>query len=126
MAQQSRKRRQTKHRGNAAGMVEVRGRTGRKPADGERRTPPDLDPKARARQQRLDRLNRAPTWRGALNRAAIAAALFGVLMVVIGNPIAQAVALAAVMLLIYIPMSYYTDLWIYNRQQKKKQKAAKT
>ena len=118
---QTRKRRNTKHRGNAAGMVESRGRTGRRLEPGEKAPAAG---KQTAQQRRLNRLNTPPTWRGALNRAGIAAALFGVLMIVIGNPIAQAVALAAVMLLIYIPMSYYTDLWIYNRQQKKK--AAKT
>ena len=36
MAQTKRKRR-TKHRGNAAGAVEARGRTGRKPTEAERR-----------------------------------------------------------------------------------------
>jgi hypothetical protein len=113
---QTRKRRQTKHRGNAAGMVEVRGRTGRKLEDGDRK----VDPKQAARAKRMSRLDTPPTWRGALNRAGIAAALFGVLMIVIGNSVAAAVSLAAVMLLIYIPMSYYTDLWIFNRQQKKK------
>lgn len=113
---QTRKRRQTKHRGNAAGMVESRGRTGRKLEESEKKTPA----KQTAAERRLNRLNTPPTWRGALNRAGIAAALFGVLMIVIGNSIAAAVSLAAVMLLIYIPMSYYTDLWIYNRQQKKK------
>ena len=122
MAQQSRKRRQTKHRGNAAGMVEVRGRTGRKPTDGERRTP-DLDPKARARQQRLDRLNRPPTWRGALNRAAIAAGLFAVAVSIIESP-SVGLPLGAVMLLLYVPMSYYTDLVIFNRRQKKKAASA--
>jgi hypothetical protein len=121
---QTRKRRQTKHRGNAAGKVEVRGRTGRKLEDSEKAK---ADPKQAARQRRQSRLDTPPTWRGALNRAGIAAALFGVLMVVIGNKIAAAVTLAAVMLVIYIPMSYYTDLWIYNRQQKKKAAArAKT
>ena len=118
MAQQSRKRRQTKHRGNAAGMVEVRGRTGRKPTDGERRTQ-DLDPKARARQQRIDRLNRAPTWRGALNRAAIAAGLFAVVVSILESP-SVGLPLGALMLLLYVPMSYYTDLVIFNRRQKKK------
>ena len=73
-----------------------------------------------SRAKRLARMDQPPTWRGALNRAAMAAALFGVLMVVIGNKIAAAVSLAAVMLLIYIPLSYYTDLAIYNRRQKKK------
>ena len=114
---QTRKRRQTKHRGNAAGMVESRGRTGRRPEASERGK---LDPKAEARAKRLARLDQPPSWRGALNRAAIAAALFGVLMIVIGNAISAAVTLAAVMLLIYIPLSYYTDLLIYRRRQKKK------
>ena len=117
---QTRKRRQTKHRGNAAGMVESRGRTGRRPEASERGK---LDPKAEARAKRMARLEAPPTWRGALNRAAIAAALFGVLMVVIDNPISTAVSLAAVMLLIYIPLSYYTDLMIYRRRQNKKAKS---
>src|SRR5829696_2521955 len=117
---QTRKRRQTKHRGNAAGKVESRGRTGRRPEASERGT---SDPKADARAKRLARLDQPPTWRGALNRAAVAAALFGGLMIAIGNAIAAAVSLAAVMLLLYIPLSYYTDMLIYRRRQKKKAEA---
>ena len=113
---QSRKRRQTKHRGNAAGIVEARGRTGRKPTDDERKR----DVKDEARQRRLDRMNRAPTWRGALNRAAIAAGLFVVAVIVLGQAPAAAVSLGALMLLIYVPLSYYTDLVLYNRRQRKK------
>jgi anti-sigma-K factor RskA len=120
MAQQSRKRRQTKHRGNAAGMVETRGRTGRKPTDSEK----PVDRKAAARQARIDRFNRPPTWRGALNRAAIAAVLFVVAVILLGQQPATAVSLGALMLLLYVPMSYYTDLMIYNRRQKKKKAAA--
>ena len=52
---QTRKRRSTKHRGNAAGMVEQRGRTGRKPTEAERK----LSAKEEARQRRLDRLEDA-------------------------------------------------------------------
>jgi hypothetical protein len=114
---QTRKRRNTKHRGNAAGMVESRGRTGRRPEAGER---DKLDPKAEARRKRAERLDNPPTWRGALNRAAIAAVMFGVLLIVIGQNPAAAVSLAAVMLLIYIPMSFYTDMFIYRRRQKTK------
>ena len=33
---QTRRKRQTKHRGNAAGVVESRGRTGRKPTAAEK------------------------------------------------------------------------------------------
>ena len=119
MAQQSRKRRQTKHRGNAAGMVEVRGRTGRKPTETERAKP--LDAKARARQERLDRLNRPPTWRGALNRAALAAIFLAIVAVLIlGQPVATAILMGALALLVYVPLSYSVDSWIYNRRQKKK------
>lgn len=116
MAQQSRKRRQTKHRGNAAGMVESRGRTGRKPTDSERK----LDAKAEARAKRLERLDRPPNWRAALNRAAIAALLFVVAVILLGQKPATAASLGVVMLLLYVPMSYYTDLVIYNRRQRKK------
>jgi anti-sigma-K factor RskA len=122
MAQQSRKRRQTKHRGNAAGMVEVRGRTGRKPTESERAKPQST--KELARQRRLERLDRQPTWRGAANRAAIAAGLFVVAVILLGQRPATAVSLGALMLLLYVPMSYYTDLVIYNRRRKKKATAS--
>ena len=114
---QTRKRRQTKHRGNAAGMVETRGRTGRKLEDDERGK---LDRKEDARRKRMQRLDSPPTWRGSLNRAAIAALFFLVVMIVIKQQIAAAVSLAAVMLFLYIPMSYYTDLFIYRRRQRNK------
>ena len=45
----TKKKRSTKHRGNAVGMVESRGRTGRKPAPGERK----LTAKEEARQRAL-------------------------------------------------------------------------
>ena len=49
MAQTKRKR-QTKHRGNAAGVVEARGRTGRKPTAAEKGG--KAGDAARAKQQR--------------------------------------------------------------------------
>ena len=113
---QSRKRRQTKHRGNAAGMVESRGRTGRKPGEGEKSS---SDPKELARQKRLDRMNRPPSWRGAFNRAAFAALfLLVIALLVLDQDPATAASLAAVALLAYIPMSYYTDLFIYRRRMR--------
>jgi hypothetical protein len=117
---QTRKRRRTKHRGNAAGMVEARGRTGRRPAESE---------KASVRQdaaaRRRNRMETPPTWRSALNRAAIATVVFAVLVVVLfGQSIAQAAGLAAAMLLLYVPATYYTDLWIHRRYMRK-QAAAK-
>ena len=59
MAQTKRKRR-TKHRGNAAGSIEARGRTGRKPTEEERRKLSASD----ARQERREL--RAPPLAGAV------------------------------------------------------------
>ncbi len=109
---QTRKRRRTKHRGNAAGMVEARGRTGRRPAEGEKRGSVKQDAAARRR----NRMETPPTWRSALNRAGIATVVFAILVVVVfGRPIEEAVALAAMMLLLYVPLTYYTDLLLHRR-----------
>ena len=114
MAQTKRKR---KHRGTQAGTVERAGAT-----HASRRRPQNrAEARDIARQRRAERLDRPPTWRGALNRAAIAAAVFGVLVILaFQRPIVEGVTLAAVMLLVYIPMSYFTDTLIYNRRQRKK------
>jgi hypothetical protein len=117
---QTRKRRRTKHRGNAAGMVEVRGRTGRRPAEGEKRAGVKQDAAARRR----NRMEEPPTWRSAFNRAIIATIVFAVLVVVLfGQKIAQAIVLAGFMLLLYVPLTYYTDLYIHRRFLKKQQAA---
>ena len=72
MAQTKRKR-QTKHRGNAAGVVESRGRTGRKPTAAEKSG--KADAAARGKEKRLDKRDRPPTWRGAFFQAMFAAVL---------------------------------------------------
>ena len=117
MAQTRRKRRR-KHRGTQAGTIERPGRTGR--AAGGR---PQTRTEARqtARQRRMERLDKPPTWRGSINRAGIAALVFGVLIVLaFRRPIAAGAALAAFMFLLYIPLGYATDLAIYRFRQRKK------
>ncbi len=112
----TKKRRRSKHRGNAAGMVEVRGRTGRPVTAADRKA----DAKKDARQRRLDRAQRPPTWRGAFLRALFATAMFGVLLVAfLGNTVGQAVLLAALMMLVYTPLGYYTDLFLFRRRQRR-------
>ena len=111
---QAKKKRRTKHRGNAAGIVEVRGRTGRKPTAGER--------KADAKQARIDRSMRPPTWRSAINRAAVSAVLFIVLIVLLfDQKIGQAIAMGAFVFLFYIPLGYMTDRFVYQRKLRKAQ-----
>ena len=116
MAQTKRKRR-TKHRGNAAGMVETRGRTGRRPTADEQR-------KAAGKQPQGRRELKPPTWR----RAVAKAAGFAVLLFVLtqtglfgrNQTLASSLILAAMSLLLYIPAAYATDRWAYSRQERRK------
>ena len=115
MAQTKRKRR-SKHRGTAAGTVEARGRTGRKP------TPEEL--KQDARQRRLDK---PPSWNSAFLKAALmAAVLFALTQFgLFGDEasLAQSLTITLFALLLYTPAAYATDRWVYNRQLKKAQQA---
>ena len=112
MAQAKRKRTR-KHRGTPAGTIERAGRTGR-PQTRE-------DAKQIARQRRAERLDSPPTWKSAMNRAAIAAAVFGVLVVLaFQKDVASGVILAGFMFLLYIPLGYLADTMIFRYRQKKK------
>lgn len=121
MAQTKRKRR-TKHRGNAAGSIEARGRTGRRPSPEERK---QLT-RAQAREQRL---NRPPTWKSALTKAGLMAALLFLFTQIglLGSqlPIAQSVLISLMALALYTPLAYVTDRWVYNRAQRRRTQQAK-
>ncbi len=119
MAQTKRKRR-SKHRGTAAGMIEARGRTGRPPTPDER--------KKTARQQgREERLAKAPTWLGAVKRAALVSLVLFVALVFLihpkkggGNPVLVAAVMSIAALGLYIPSGYYLDRFIYQRTMAKR------
>jgi hypothetical protein len=114
---QTKKRRRTKHRGNAAGVVEVRGRTGRKPTSTEKKATVRMDAAAR----REARMNQPPTWRSALNRAVIAAGLFvAILLLALHEKPLPALFTGVFILAFYIPLGYYFDLFIYRRRLAKK------
>jgi hypothetical protein len=113
MAQTKRKRR-TKHRGNAAGIVEQRGRTSRPPSPEERKK----QQKQSARASRMDRYSKPPSWRSAANRALIITLVFlAVLVFAMRRPLNASIALAGFMLLLYIPIGYFTDSFFYKRRQ---------
>src|SRR3954453_16613959 len=96
---QTRKRRRSKHRGNAAGIIEARGRTGRKLTADER--------KPTAKEARAQRWGPPPAWPSAATPAALAVFRFGPHDVAImGRSIAKAVVIAAAMLVLYIPLGY--------------------
>src|SRR3954462_8289378 len=113
MAQTKRKRR-SKHRGNAAGAVETRGRTGRpvEPVKGGKGG-------KGGGAFRANRLDRMPTWRSAANRSAIATILFVVVIAVINSPVV-AFAFGIPMFFLYTGVGFYTDKWVYERRQRRK------
>jgi hypothetical protein len=115
MAQTKRKRR-TKHRGNAAGAVEARGRTGRKPTEAERRKSTTAD--ARAERRFVE-----PTWSSAAFRAGLASVMLFVLFQVglagEKQSIATSLALAVAAFLIYVPMGYKVDRIFWERRMRK-------
>lgn len=114
-------RRKTKHRGNAAGVIESRGRTGRKPTAAEKSG--DARAVAKARRKPSDPRDRPPTWRGAFVRAMAAAVIFlGIALLVFKK--SSLVALFPIVLVMYVPISYWTEKWAYDRRQRKKATAA--
>ena len=116
MAQRTKRKR--KHRGTPAGTIEARGRTGRPPSAGEVRKS--------AAVRRQERMDRPPTWRGAVNRAAIAAVVFAVVAAfALGQPPAAAAVLALFAFAMYVPSGYYMDKYLYERRQRQKQNAAR-
>ena len=109
---QTKRRRRTKHKGNAAGVVEVRGRTGRRPTEGER--------KPGKTSSRPNRYDNPPTWRGAHNRSLIIIVPFALVIALFTKQAGALAVLMPFMLLIYVPLGYYTDLWLYRRRQRQK------
>ena len=120
MAQTKRKRR-SKHRGNAAGTVEARGRTSRKA-----NLSPAEQKKADRAAARDARMNKPPTWNSALFKAALMAALLFVFTQIGlfgGNTsIAQSLFLSLFALILYTPLAYATDKFVYTRAQRRREK----
>jgi hypothetical protein len=121
MAQTKRKRR-TKHRGNAAGSVEARGRTGR----------PSPNAPPRQGTAKGAKGARPPLKPATLKRSATKAAGFAVLLFALtqlgifggGQSVASGVILALMSFVLYTPLVFATDRWAYTRDQKRRQATA--
>jgi Flp pilus assembly protein TadB len=118
---QTRRKRQTKHRGNAAGVVESRGRTGRKPTAAEKSG--DARALAREKESRLDKRDRPPSWRSAFTKAMFATIVLLLVFILLLKQSNQAISLFPIVLAFYTVVSYYTDKVVYNRRQRKKAQA---
>src|ERR1700704_4920459 len=100
---QTKKKRRRKHRGTQAGNIERAGRTGR-PSGG--RAVSKTESRNVARQNRLDK---EPTWRGSVNRAAFASVILAIFVSVVQKNVPAGIVLGIVAMVLYVPMSYYTD-----------------
>ncbi len=49
-----------------------------------------------------------------------AAVLMLLVVIIVFNQGNQAIALFPIVLIMYVPISYYTDKWVYDRRQRKK------
>jgi hypothetical protein len=110
---QMRSKRKTKHRGNAAGVIEVRGRTGRPPSPAERK-----------RQAREARLRRQPTWKGSMQRAALAGGFMFIFLCLADHPkhgsrFVAAGIFAVLAVVLYTPGGYYIEQQLYRRRMAK-------
>jgi hypothetical protein len=123
MAQTKRKRR-TKHRGNAAGAVESRGRTSR-PSE-------STQPRQGARGGAAQKGQRPPLKPATLKRSATKAAGFAVLLFVLtqvgifgkDQSLASGAILAVLSFVLYTPLVFATDRWAYTRDQRRRQATA--
>jgi hypothetical protein len=110
---QMRSKRKTKHRGNAAGVVEVRGRTGRPPS-----------PQERKKQAREARLRKPPTWKGSAQRALLAGGFMFIFLALTDHPkhgsrFLAAAIFAIVAMVLYTPGGFYMEQWLYRRRMAK-------
>jgi hypothetical protein len=113
---QTKRKRKGKHRGNAAGVVEARGRTGRPPSAEEKK-------KISRELAREERLSREPTWRSSFNRAAMAAALMFVVLTLTGKGSGRFIAAAVFSVLalaLYVPGGYYLERFLWKRRMRTK------
>ena len=121
MARSTRTKR-SKHRGNAAGMIESRGRTGRKPTTAEKGTTSGRSGGGGGGGRR-NRFDKPPTWKGSAIRAVIAAGIFYALSTVLLGKHTNALGnllLVPIVLALYTPMIYYTDMYMFRRRERKK------
>ena len=118
---QTRKKRRRKHRGTQAGTIETPGRTGR-PVSADRR--PAAKPRT-ASERRQARFDQEPTWRGSVNRAAFAAAILAIFISVVQKNVPAGIVLGLIAMVVYVPMSYYTDRALWRRRQRQKQQRSR-
>ena len=112
MAQTKRKR-QTKHRGTAAGTVTSRGRTSKPPSADEVK-------KQKREEARVARMTKKPTWSSAALRSGLAALFICIfLLISTHGKVVTSILFALVAALIYIPAGFYLETYMWRRRMRK-------
>jgi hypothetical protein len=115
---QTRKKRRRKHRGTQGGRVDPNRRPGRP------RSREEAKARARAGRKAPARVDAPPTWRSAITRGVVAAAIFtALLMLIFKRPAGSALALGAFMLAFYIPAGYFIDMAMWRRRERQRMRA---
>jgi hypothetical protein len=110
---QTKKKRRRKHRGTQGGRVDANRRASRP------RTREEAKARARAKRTTGPKVDRPPSWRGAIGRGVVAAVIFTVLLLLIfKRPPAAALGLGAFMLAFYVPAGYYIDITLWKRRER--------
>ena len=114
---QTKRKRRSKHRGNAVGVVEARGRTS-KPREGA----PRPGGSRAARRPAL----KPPTLKSAALKAVVGIVILFIFFRFLskGTTTAQALTMCVVAFVLYTPLMYFTDKLIYNRKLRQQGGAA--
>lgn len=113
------KPRRRKHRGTQTGSISRASRS-------RPRNRQEAMAQARSRRsggggkrQPVDRRDIPPTWRGAIIRGVIFAALLIPVSLLFGQPIGGAIVLSLVAAVFYVPLGFYTESFFYRRRRQK-------
>src|SRR5262245_47425107 len=112
MAQTKRKRR-TKHRGNAVGKVEARGRTSKPGSDAPAKNGKSTTTTQRGARQPVG--PKPPSWKSAAMKAGFGCVILFVFFAFISKgdtSVPQALGFCAFAFLMYTPIMFYTDRFI--------------
>jgi hypothetical protein len=71
------------------------------------------------KRQTVDRRDMPPTWRSAVIRGVIFAALLIPVSMLFGQPVGGAIALSVIAAAFYVPLGFYTEQFFYRRRQQK-------
>jgi hypothetical protein len=115
---QTKRKRRNKHRGNAVGVVEARGRTS-KPSETARKAGATRSTRGVRAQPAL----KPPTLKSAALKAFVGIVILFIFFRFLGDgtTTAQALTMCAVAFVLYTPLMYWTDKWIYSRKLKQQQ-----